>query len=183
MAETMTKEDALSFLVGIRGAFLYGMCIDSTTSHDALCALLATKKKFAFEARTGNWGSVDLAELRDMLLDSEGREVAQTNFRLFLRHSLIHRTHEGIVMYCDATAQFSKYEAAPWYQFARFYRNILAHHDGSTLNEWRDRKVSVATWRHHSLTPAEVGKRFYLDPWETFQLHADMYEFLASELR
>jgi hypothetical protein len=177
----MTKAEALELVQAHRMTALFGLVLRESCN-PSLTASVIRGKIFGFEHQGTVVARLGLDRLAQALEDVRERRILLDNLSLLLKHTLVRDSFEVVKTYAEDSGQDQLFKAWPPYHFARFIRNALSHRDGGVLHRWSPPTLAIATWRHRSLTPADVGTPLTLEPAEYIQLQEDLYEFLRDQL-
>jgi hypothetical protein len=81
-----------------------------------------------------------------------------------------------IVAYCGGHdgAAYRAVENDAVMVFARIVRNTFSHEHGIRILAWPKRLMDVVTWRHFTITRADIRKPLEFDPFDFYQLHEDL---------
>lgn len=177
----MTKDELLNGLNNLLNNFLYGF----------VCSKLATPEAWSqASSKAAVFGDIEiqLGPLAKRVLDPdpEQRKRFLRNYETSLVRAIVRESHELILLYCEETGQYKKYEAASWYQFARIMRNTVSHKEGGTLRVWPNdlmkKGITTATWSNRTLDTTMVGTALTFYPPEALELLKDQIDFVASKL-
>jgi hypothetical protein len=181
-----SKDNLISLLNGARATFVYGYFIESLARKNANPAVEAAKGgQFQFTGRGNVTTAISLAPLGAQL-ESHEREI-RGNYFLFLEHQTLRVFYELVHSYCQRSGQTDVYAAEPFMQFARVWRNVVAHGDGAVLTSWpsslKKKKISEVSWRNRKLTESQAGTELSLDIVDLINLQGDIYKFCQEKLK
>lgn len=129
---------------------------------------------------------VPLGPLVENLTNPKGQKILKEELHKSIKRSLMRDGHELIDWYCSHSKQYSKYQALPWWNFARLIRNTVSHKLSGDLTKWPkdlvDRKILQVSWRDRTLDYAMVGKQIIFSDQEALQLFWDQMEFAKTDL-
>lgn len=178
-----TKQELTNAMQNVLQNFILGMLLSHFVRNGGWTQLPTVTANFSDGA--GNFVPVDLLPVIQNLADPADRGHVTTEFEKSLRRSLLAEGHEAILAYCEATNQFPKYKAQPWFQFARVVRNLASHKDSSHPS-WPsdlDKKgITTISWRGNTVDKAMVGGStpFVFTPAAALLLFKDQIDFAAS---
>jgi hypothetical protein len=77
-------------------------------------------------------------------------------------------------------------KSEPWFYYCRTIRNVISHRDHSVLDRWSDdltkAGITSVSWRHRTLTTADVGKDVPVTLYDCWQLYLDIRDFVDNRL-
>jgi hypothetical protein len=180
-----TKDNLVSLLNGARATFLYGFFIEMLVHKKAdVIAEAETGGTFGFQGASERTG-LDLGVLAQQLRENE--KSIRGNYFLLIEHQAIRVFYELVHSYCQRSGQTAVYAAEPTMQFARVWRNVVAHGDGAVLTQWpaklKERKITEVAWRSRKICEAQVGTEVSLDIVDIVNLQEDIYAFCLEKLK
>jgi hypothetical protein len=129
---------------------------------------------------------VPLEPLADNMTTPRDKAIMVEEFCKSLRRSLMRDGHELIDWYCNETHQYAKYQAVPWWNFARIMRNVVSHKLHGRLNEWPGsllkKGILRVEWRDRFLESSMVGQDIQFSNQEALELFRDQMDFVRTGL-
>ena len=167
-----TKPTLLSQLENAKNNFVLGLAAISLFANPEAFPLLE-KSHVEF----GKY-KVPFKQVSNLLATKADREIAIKEFARSQLRALIKESFELIKDYCGNTDQSRKFEAEPWYQFARLMRNCLSHSGRFEFSRYDKGKLPI-TWETRTIDAAldrqSLKLNFFgwIQAWELFEEFED----------
>jgi len=128
--------------------------------------------------------TVEFKQVKNLLVDPAGWDIAVKGFLTSQIRTLIKESFELVKNYCCETDQNPKFNAQPWYHFARMIRNCLSHNFRFEFRKY-DKTLLPVTWSSRTIDASMDGKHLalkffgYVETWELFM---EYQRFVRNEL-
>ncbi len=195
----MTKKELEELMHGVAASMIYGHYLSEFAERTGGEAAMVQQMQtigYKFPPPPGGTpNGLSAVQLHAMFGVPQNLHTAKGNFFLMLRFSLVRFCFESVLHYVRSknagnhaglTQDMAVVKAEPWFYFTRTVRNVVSHRDHAELGKWddelTDKGVTTITWRHRTVTTADVGKALELTGYEAWQLYLDMVDFVQKRL-
>jgi hypothetical protein len=186
----MTKTELEELIDGVAASMVYGLSLMQNAQGDGgearMVASVATTG-IAFEGPVPGKGvGMGGAEIHSVFSKPANLEIVRGNYVFVLRSGLVRLAYEATYHYARSNGQLALMKTEPWFYYCRTIRNVISHREHSVLDRWPEdltkTGVSTMSWRHRTLTTAEVGKDVEITLYDCWQMYLDIRDFVQGRL-